>query len=278
MHITHIIRGQEFLASMPNYLNLYEALDIEVPKLATVPHILNEQGNKKLSKPDGAKDILDYRKEGYLAEAMLNFLASMGWNDGTEQEIFSVDELIKRFSLSHVGRAGAHFDEQRLMWINGAHIRELTVEELYIKVADFWPLEARDFSDKYKKQVLGLVQERLKYFAELPQLTNFFFKDLPIDKSLITKHKQLSKVDKGSLKTLLEHARRSLDESSFRTDDLINRLNALLAITHTKPAVLFSLIRIATTQSPASPGLADTLAVLGKDRSLARIDGCLSTL
>jgi len=123
MAITHVIRGQEFISSMPNYLNLYEALGFERPILATMPHILNEQGNKKLSKRDGAKDVLDYLRDGYLVEAMINFIASLGWNDGTTQEIFSREELIEKFSLERVQKAGARFDEQRLHWMNGAWIR-----------------------------------------------------------------------------------------------------------------------------------------------------------
>ena len=110
MHISHVIRGQEFLASTPNYLNLYEALDIPKPVLATMPHILGPTGTKKLSKRDGAKDVLDYIRDGFLPEAMINFIASLGWNDGTEQEVFTTDELIQKFSLERVGRSGAHFD------------------------------------------------------------------------------------------------------------------------------------------------------------------------
>jgi glutamyl-tRNA synthetase len=114
MQISHVIRGQEFIASVPNYLNLYEALGFEVPVLATMPHVLGPDGKKKLSKRDGAKDVLDYFREGYLQEAMVNFIASLGWNDGTEQEIFTAQELIEKFSLERVQRAGAKFDERCL--------------------------------------------------------------------------------------------------------------------------------------------------------------------
>jgi len=186
MQITHVTRTQEFLASIPNYLNLYEALGFEPPVLATLPFILGPDGKKKLSKRDGAKDVLDYNREGYLPDAMVNFIASLGWNDGTEQEIFSRKELIEKFSLDHVQRSGARFDERRLLWMNGHYIRELSVDELYVKVANFWPAEAAGSDDAYKKQVLSLVQERLKYFAELPELTKFFFIDLPVDPSLIS--------------------------------------------------------------------------------------------
>lgn len=278
MHCTHVIRSQEFLASVPKYLNLYEALGIEPPVLATVPFVMGPDGKKKLSKRDGAKDVLDYAREGYLPEAMVNFMASLGWNDGTAQEIFTVEELINKFSLDHVQKSGARFDEQRLQWMNGAHIRQLALDELYRRSENYWPEEATTYSDEYKRQVLGLVQERLKYLAELPELTRFFFADLPVNPALISSHKQLKKLDKAALLQLLIASRDVLATSDFSVPDMTDKLNGLLATSGQKPAVLFSLIRIATTQSPASPGLADTLAVLGRQRSLDRIDGQIASL
>jgi glutamyl-tRNA synthetase len=278
MRITHVIRGQEFTASVPNYLNLYEALDLASPVLATVPHILGPDGKKKLSKRDGAKDVLDYIRDGFLPDALVNFIVSLGWNDGTEQEIFSRDELIAKFSLDRVQRGGAHFDERRLNWMNGTWIRQLPLDSLYEKTAGFWPAEAAGYDETYKKQVLGLVQERLKYFAELPELTDFFFADLPVKPELISQHKQLKKLSRDELTGLLEQAKTTLEDSDFSPADLTGRLNQLLEKTGQKPAVLFSLIRIATTQAAASPGLADSLAVLGKQRSLSRLDTQLSAL
>lgn len=278
MGITHVIRGQEFLASLPNYRNLYEALGEEEPDFVTVPHILNEQGNKKLSKRDGAKDILEYREKGYLPSAMINFLATLGWNDGTEQEIFTLEELIQKFSLEHIQKGSAHFDEKRLDWISGHHIRTKPPEELYGLIKKFWPETAKNYDDNYKKKVLGLVQERIKFFAELPELTKFFFKDLPVNPELISTHKQLKKLSNDELKSLLEKANETLAQSDFSQQDLKNRLNQLLATSGQKPVVLFSLVRIATTQAPASPGLADTLEVLGKEAALRRIAGQIETL
>jgi glutamyl-tRNA synthetase len=278
MQISHVIRGQEFIASVPNYLNLYEALGFEVPVLATMPHILGPDGKKKLSKRDGAKDVLDYFREGYLQEAMVNFIASLGWNDGTEQEIFTVQELIQKFSLDRVGRAGAKFDESRLLWMNGTWIRSLNLDELHQRSKDFWGPEAAGATDDYKKQVLGLIQERLKYFAEIPSLTNFFFTDLPVNMELIDGNKQLKKFEHSELKSLLELAKTTLEASDFSVQDLTDRLNSLLEATGQKPGVLFSLIRIASTQAPSSPGLADTLAVLGRETSLRRIGATLAAL
>lgn len=300
MEISHIIRAQEFISSVPNYLNLYEALGIfseddkrvsqdsiayqllstncYLPTFATMPHILNEQGNKKLGKRDSAKDVLDYVREGFLPDALVSFIATLGWNDGTEQEVFTRNELIKKFSLDRVGKSGAHFDQKRLLWVNGHFIRELPLDELYEKTADYWPEEAKDASDEYRKSVLGLVQERLKYFAELPELTRFFFVDLPVDKSLIENNKQLKKVDKSRLKELLQISLNDLQESDFTSEDIQNRLNHLLEQTAEKPAILFSIIRIATTWAPASPALADTLAVLGKDVVLMRLEKSLQQM
>lgn len=278
MQITHVIRGQEFLASMPNYLNLYEALQIEHPLFATLPHIMNEQGNKKLSKRDGAKDILSYIEQGYLPEALRSFIATLGWNDGTQQEVFTTSQLIKKFSLQRVGKSGAQFDEKRLKWVNGHFIRNMSAEDLFKQANDFWPAEANKYDKVYKKQVLTLVQERLKYLAELPKISIFFFKDLPIDATLLSNHKQLKKLSSDELLNLLKVARQELTDSDFTVDDLTIRLNGLLGLTHTKPATLFSLIRIATTQAPASPALADTLHVLGKEVSLRRLDQQIEAL
>ncbi len=275
MQISHVIRGQEFLASVPNYLNLYEALDFGPPKMATVPHILGPDGKKKLSKRDGAKDVLDYIRDGYVPEALVSFIATLGWNDGSEQEVFTTEELIQKFSLEKVQRSPARFDEQRLSWVNGHFIRQLPLDDLYKQVQNYWPPEAKNYNDSYKKAVLKLVQERLKYFSELPQLTEFFFKDLPVNPELISNHKQLSKLPKEEIRQLLQQAKDSLWQSDFSVKDLTERLNELLEITGQKPAVLFSLIRIATTQAPASPGLAETMAVLGKESSLARLNTSL---
>jgi glutamyl/glutaminyl-tRNA synthetase len=171
-----------------------------------------------------------------------------------------------------VQKSGARFDEQRLLWVNGHFIRALDNETIYTRCQDYWPTNAKNASEDYKKQVLALVQERLKYLAELPELTNFFFKDLPVNMELINENKQLKKFSHDELKAFLQNAKVCLETSDFSVESLTERLNNLLEETGQKPGVIFSLIRIATTQAPASPGLAETLAVLGKETSLRRID------
>lgn len=271
MKITHVIRGQEFISSQPNYLNLYEALGLAFPLFATMPHILGESGNKKLGKRDGAKDVLDYLRDGYLPETMVNFIASLGWNDGTEQEIFTRDELVEKFNLSRVQHSGARFDEQRLLWMNGQHIRLLSLDDLYDRVADFWPASAKEASEDHKKQILALVQDRLKTLVDLPTLTDYFFTEPNPNWSMITDNKQLSRLPNDEIKNLLAAAKSALETSDFDPESIQKTLNTLLESTGQKPGILFSLIRIAVSWAPFSPALNETLSVLGKETTIARL-------
>lgn len=280
MSISHVIRSQEFLPSAPKFLNLYEALEIERPKLATLPYVMGPDGQKKLSKRDGAKDILDYKRGGYLPEALINFLATLGWNDGTEQEIFTANELIEKFDLSRVQRSGARFDEQRLLWMNGQYIRAMSLESLAKSSDSFWPEEADKADESYKKQVLGLVQERLKYLAELTELTQFFFVEpdivqvLKLYKEPVDKQLQKNPPD---YHVFLEAVIKELAASAW-DEDIKDRLNKLLRSLDTKPAILFPIIRIAITGSKVSPEIFGTLHVLGKEKSLQRLKNALQSL
>jgi glutamyl-tRNA synthetase len=278
MKVTHVIRGLEYISSIPRYLSLYEALELEVPVLACMPHIMAPDGKKKLGKRDGAKSVTDYHTDGILPEAMLNFLASMGWNDGTEQELFTKDELIEKFSLDRVQRSGARFDEQRLLWMNGQWIRRIDLDDLYERVAPYWPASANSADTTYKKHVLSLVQDRLKTLAELSMMTSYFFEEPRENWSLITDNKQLGKLERSEISHILQAAHDSLAQLDDWTAEHIQEvLNGLLDSLQQKPGIVFSLIRIATTWAPFSPQLNDTLALLGKETTLRRISNSLST-
>lgn len=279
MGVTHVIRGLEYISSIPRYLSLYDALEITPPVLACLPHIMAPDGKKKLGKRDGAKSVDEYRVDGILPEAMLNFLVSMGWNDGTEQEIFTREELIDKFSLERVQRSGARFDEQRLLWMNGQWIRSLSLDDLYTRIASYWPQSANEVSEERKKQVLHLVQDRMKTLAELPLLTRYFFEEPEIDLVLIDDNKQLKKLSRTEQISLLTTTYNELEKVQPYTPETIQGcLNQLLETTGQKPGILFSLIRIATTWAPFSPQLNDTLAILGRDTTLARISSAIDAL
>ena len=276
MGITHVIRGLEYISSIPKYLSLYDALEIEWPVLACLPHIMAPDGKKKLGKRDGAKSVQEYKDQGILPEAMLNFLASMGWNDGTEQEIFTRSELIEKFSLERVQRSGARFDEQRLLWLNGQHIRLLDLNDLYERVADFWPASAAGANQEKKMQILILVQDRLKTLLDLPLLTEYFFAEPTPDWQMVDDNKQLKKLERQELVALLEATKQALSMSEFDATSIQDTLNSLLETTGQKPGILFSLIRLAVSWAPFSPALNDTLAALGKESAIRRLDTAIA--
>lgn len=277
MGVTHVIRGLEYISSMPKYLDLYDALNLQWPVFAHMPHIMAPDGKKKLSKRDGAKSVLQYKDEGYLPEAMLNFLASLGWNDGTEQEVFSQEELIEKFSLGRVQRSGARFDQQRLLWLNGQWIRRLSLDELGERAEPFWSNAAMEASEGMRRRVLALVQDRLKTLAELPLLTDYFFTDPLPDWHMAEDTKQLKSLSHVEMAEMLAQTKAALELSEFDADSIQTTLNQLLEITGQKPGNLFSLIRLAVSWAPFSPALSDTLATLGKPAVLARLQKAIET-
>lgn len=272
MNISHVIRGQEFISSMPNFLTLYEALELERPIFAHLPHVLNATGNKKLSKRDGAKDVLEYIADGYLPETLNSFIATLGWNDGSEQEVWTMAELVEKFSLSRVQKSGARFDEKRLLWMNGHFIRQLSADKLNSFAEPFWSRNSLNHTPEYRQQVLSLAQDRLKTLKDLPALTDFFFEEPKPNLELISSNKQLNQLSLEQIRQILEISISELSAiSDWTAINIQGSLNTLLEKTQQKPAILFGLIRIVTTWAPFSPQLPDTLELLGRNTTLKRL-------
>jgi len=283
MKVTHICRGVEYLPSTPNYLAIYEALDLEVPELVSLPHILGPTGGKKLGKRDGAKSVTEYRKDGILAEAMLNYLACLGWNDGTEQEIYTKDELIEKFSVSKIQTSGARYDETKLLWMNGQWIRKIVdeqgIEKLYERTLGFWPDSAQNYDDNYRKKVLAIIYDRLKSLNDLRTMTTYFFEDPEIDLDLIANNKFLKKFSEEELSDMLQISSRHLESlDNWQPEKIQEVLNGLLIELDKKPAELFSIIRIALSFAPFSPALDLTMNILGKNIVLARLQKAATAL
>ncbi|MBQ9018049.1 glutamate--tRNA ligase [Candidatus Saccharibacteria bacterium] len=277
MGVTHVMRGVEYLSSTPNYLALYEALGLERPVFVSLPHILAPQGNKKLGKRDGAKSVTEYRDDGVLPEAMLNYLACLGWNDGTEQEIYTKDELIERFSLDRIQNSGARYDETKLLWMNGQWIRRIFDEQgaraLYDRTANFWPEDAASWSEDYRVKVLSIIYDRLKTLSDIREISAYFFSDPEVDMEMLKANKFLKKLSEAELEDLMKKCIAKLsDVKEWTADNLQNALNELLVETEKKPAELFSLIRIAVSFAAFSPALNLTLEVLGRETTLARLN------
>lgn len=283
MEVSHVIRGVEYLPSVPNYLAIYEALGIEAPKLVSLPHILAPSGNKKLGKRDGAKSVTEYRDDGILPEAMLNYLANLGWNDGTEEEIYTKDDLIRKFSLDKVQKSGARYDETKLLWMNGQWIRRLVdregVEKFYPRTRDFWPAAAANYNDEDRVRVLAIIYDRLKTLGDLSEMTSYFFQDPEIDLDMLMKNKAIKKLSEEDVSALLQQSFQKLNALvDWNEQSLQTALNELLTETETKPATLFSAIRIAVSFAPFSPALPLTLNVLGKNTVLARIQNTITAI
>ena len=278
MEITHVLRADEWVPSTPKHILLFQAFGWIEPIYAHLPPVQGPDGKKKLSKRDGAQSVGEYIDEGYLPEALMSFLASLGWNDGTTQEIYTPQELIEKFTLERVQKSPAMFDRERLTWINGKLIRELSVDELFEHSQSFLPQSRKNYPPAYIKQALGLVQERLKFLSELPELTDFFFTDPTYDDGTLAAEAASERYANPTFTQLLTQTASALDSSDFSEADLETRLRKLAEDASVKPGILFSAIRITVTGKKAAPGLFETLNVLGRDITLKRLQNSISAL
>lgn len=282
MEVSHVFRGQEYLPSMGNYLALYEALQITPPQFVHLPHILAPQGNKKLSKRDGAKSVNDYRHEGFLPEAILNFLACLGWNDGSTKELYSKDQLIQDFQIERIQRTPARFDEKKLIWLNGQWIRKLYLEDkakLYEYSLNFWPSCADRHSKADRIKVLDIIYDRLKTLSDLKTMTAYFFEEPSVDLKFLLENKFIQKIQDVPLSQLLDQSITRLEAlPEWTLESLTETTNALLKETGRKPAELFSLLRIALSFAPFSPALPETMLTLGREATIKRLQKTLNAL
>lgn len=276
MGVTHVIRADEWLASTPKHLWLWEAFGWQTPVYAHVPPVMAPGGKKKLSKRDGAKDISEYIAEGYTPEALMNYLAMIGWNDGTNKEFYSKQELIEAFDLSRVQKSGAQFDPVKLEWMNGVHIRAMGLDELLTRCEEWWHPAAQNYPAEYKQYVLALNQDRLKKFSELSELTWFFFKDPAQTEELKELMLSESGLDQATAKSFLEKVLEVSEASDFAEQSLHDAIYGLCEPLNTKPAVLFKLIRISLVGGKNAPGLFETMHLLGKETTLRRLKNAVS--
>jgi glutamyl-tRNA synthetase len=267
MKITHVLRADEWLPSTPKHLLLWEAFGWDVPIYGHLPAVQGPTGGKKLSKRDGAEPVEAYIEQGYLPEALRSFLATLGWNDGTTDEVYPTDELVKRFTLDRIQKSPARFDVERLTWINGYMIRAMLPEDLLQRTQGFWPASAKTADDPYLLSVLQLVQDRLKFLAELPDLTEFFFTDPEPDIAMLTKQ-----LDRAVAQNALLDVIKATSGGEWTEAGLEAAIRPLAEQLDLKTGQLFGLIRVALTGRTAAPGLFETLAVLGQETALRRLN------
>ena len=283
MEITHVIRGEDHLSNTPKHVLLFRALGHEPPAFAHLPLILNPD-RTKMSKRKSQTAIDDYRAEGFIPEALVNYLALLGWSTGSEDEVLSLDELVERFDLTEVNKAGAVFDRERLEWLNGQWIRRLDPDDLVERLRPFLERDlAEGRIDRMPAEgeltaLLPVVQERLPRLGAVGELVGFLWiEELDINPAqLVPKRWDAATTAEG-----LSAARATIAEVgrvSYEADELEPPLRALAEERGWKAGDLFMAIRVAVTGRTATPPLFDTLVALGYERTLARLDRAIEAL
>ena len=283
MQITHVIRGEDHLSNTPKHILLFRALGHEPPAFAHLPLILNPD-RTKMSKRKSQTAIDDYRAEGFIPEALVNYLALLGWSTGTEEEVLSLDELVERFDLGQVNKAGAVFDRERLEWLNGQWIRRLEADDLIERLRPFLERDLaagridRLPADGELRAILPVVQERLPRLGAIGELAGFLWlDDVTVDSAtLVPKRWDLATTREGL--AAAREAIAAVGDVVFEADELEPPLRALSEARGWKAGDLFMAIRVGVTGRTATPPLFDTLVALGRERTLERLDRAVAVI
>jgi glutamyl-tRNA synthetase len=256
--ITHVIRGVDHVSNTPKQLQILRALGAEPPVYAHVPDVLGTDG-KKLSKRHGAQSVEDFREQGYIPEALVNFLARLGWAYDDKTEVFTREELVRLFSLDRVSSSPAVFDYEKLAWLNGVHLRNLPPEEYADRVLTYLRERGIAWDEELVRAAAPLVQEKIETLSQFPDYVRFLFEDVAPDPSLLDE-----RVLDAAAETLA-----NLEPFDAATID--RTLRELAERLELKPRDAFQPIRVAVTGSKISPGLFESIELLGREKSLERL-------
>lgn len=282
MGVTHIMRGDEFISSVPKFLSIYDALEIPYPKFVTLPPILKDDRTKKLGKRDGAKDILAYREEGYLPEVMLNFLALIGWNPGTEQELFTKDELIAEFDIARIQRGGGAFNEEKLLWMNREYLQKLSEAAFFAYVKKALPEQIFSlplYSDQTLTRLLPVIKERIHLQTEITQASeageyDFAFTTPDVQKELIA---WKNDPDASAALPRLQKALALLKDADFSSAESIKSALWEYAEEVGKGELLWPL-RVSLTGKERSPDPFISAYIVGKEQTILRIENACAKI
>ena len=277
MHVTHVVRGQEFISSTPKFLSVYEALGINPPIYVTTPPILGATGNKKLSKRDGAKDILDYEKEGYLPYTMVNYLAFLGFNPGGEREIFTPKELVEVFDLSKIQRSGSKWSDEKLNWFNKEHIKLLPADEIEKNILKWLPVEMKN-SDISKKLV-PVILERISKWGDIKNMVeagelDMFFKIPVYEKEKLIFKKYNLENAKNNIKVAID-VLENIPEENFTQEIIKEKLMVVAGKLEERGALLHP-VRFALSGLDKSPDPFTIASILGKNETISRLQKAIN--
>jgi len=263
--ITHVIRGEDHISNTPKQINLIRAVDGELPRYAHVSHVLGADG-KSLSKRHGSVTVDDFRHQGYYAPALVNFLALLGWSYDDKTTIMSRDELVERFDLERVVPSPATFDYEKLDWMNGVYLRGLSQDEYANDLVGFLREDGHDWDEQLVRRSVPIVQEKIEHFGQYPDFAGFLFRDVHPDPELLQ-----------GREAIVEAAREELAAvEPFDAARIEAALRGLAERLELSPRKAFEPIRIAVTGSKISPGLFESLELLGKDETLRRLSAAVA--
>jgi glutamyl-tRNA synthetase len=276
MDISHVLRAEEWLSSTPRHLLIYQALGFTPPKFGHLPMILGPD-KSKLSKRHGATSILEYRDEGYLPDALKNFMVLLGWSLDDHSDVIPLETIKNEFSLDRVGKPASIFDIERLQWMNGVYIRDLADENLADLMLPFIVGDTEACIDRdYLLRVVPLIKERMKTLVESKDITSYFFdSDVGCSKIQIIQKGMDSLQTSAALENIISAVKKLDPYVSANIEEV---LRAACAESDLKPREFFGLIRSAVTGRDATPPLFELMEVLGKDSTLLRLDKALSLL
>ena len=273
MGITHVIRGEDHLSNTPKQMHIYEALNFPIPEFAHIPLILGAD-KSKLSKRHGETAVLRYKELGYLPEALVNYLALLGWSPDNEETIFSMEQLVSKFELNRVHKSGAMFDNKKLMYINGVHIRNKSADELTKLCAPYLikdgVITEADLNNRYDfvKHTVVLQQEKLQVLSEISALSSYFYKD---DYEMNEEAKKVWDKNEAERAKVLEIFTKIISEIGVDKVKVEERLKADMETAGIKPKVFMHVIRVVLSGTTMGPGLFDISETLGLDKCMARI-------
>jgi glutamyl-tRNA synthetase len=276
MGVTHVVRGEEWLSSTPKHVLLYQYLGWELPEFAHLPLLLNPD-KTKLSKRQGDVAVEDYRRNGYLPEALVNFVAFLGWNPGDERELFSLDELVQEFSLERVGKAGAVFNVDKLNWLNAQYLRAKPDADVLPMLKEFliqMGNGAGPFEDGYLVHVIGAMRERATFVKDFYEKCPYFYAP-PVTYDPDVVKKRWKPETAGHLKMLAEEFSQLARPQKEDFEAALRRTAESLML---KQAEIIHPLRLAVSGTGVGPGLYDILFILGKDESIRRINAAIERL
>ncbi|MFL5812442.1 MAG: glutamate--tRNA ligase [Bdellovibrionia bacterium] len=276
MGITHVMRGTEYISSTPKYVQLYQSFGWEMPVSIHLPLILGSNG-KKLSKREGAASLEDFLEKGYLPEAILNYIALLGWSPGDDTEFFTLNDLVQRFDIKRIGKSAAIFDEAKLKHLNTLHVRALTPEKFHELATPYYPAAVRERFDTQK--ISALIQSRVERMTDVPQLCAFLMEmPFPYDKAIF-EHKKMKTTPEASLPVLEDVRGKFAALEPWTHQSLHDFLLGYATEKGLKNGQVLWPVRVAITGLPSTPGGAVEAAdLLGKQETLARLDRSISLL